>query len=199
MSEPRRPRHHRPVLPGAGRFEALPGEVDPAARTEAADRCATLLVRGAHNTADEDVIGRVVHLAETEGLDTLADLWSGSPADSLAGSLWRLYLLRAWVHADPVAAAREFDAGRAHTPVHEGGAGGVDPPTPEEGRRPPGPGPRGGGRGGFPRRPPRRCAGSPTGCCAGWCAATSRTRCSERVRSPGWWRRAARRSARAMR
>jgi hypothetical protein len=120
------------VLPGAGRFEALPGEVDPAARTEAADRCATLLVRGAHNTADEDVIGRVVHLAETEGLDTLADLWSGSPADSLAGCLWRLYLLRSWVYADPAAAAREFDLGRRHTPVHEVVAGVVDPPGPDE-------------------------------------------------------------------
>jgi len=127
--------HHRPMLPGAGHFEAITDDVDPAARTEAADRCATLLVRGAHGTDDEAVVARVVHLAEAEGLDTLADLWSGSPADSLAGSLWRLYLLRAWVHADPAAAAREFDAGRAHTPVHEVVAGVVDPPGPDEVRR----------------------------------------------------------------
>jgi hypothetical protein len=135
MSEQRPPRHHRPTLPGAGRFEALPGDDDPAVRSEAADRCATLLVRGAHDSADEQVVARVVHLADTEGLDTLADLWSGSPADSLAGSLWRLYLLRAWVHADPAAAAREFDAGRRHTPVHEVVAGVVDPPGPDEVRR----------------------------------------------------------------
>ncbi len=132
MSEHPRPRFHRPMLPGAGHFEALTGEVDPAARTEAADRCATLLVRGAHDTVDETVVARVVHLAETEGLDTLADLWSGSPADSLAGCLWRLYLLRSWVYADPAAAAREFDAGRRHTPVHEVVAGVVDPPGPAE-------------------------------------------------------------------
>jgi len=132
MSEQPRPRHHRPLLPGAGRFEALTGDTDPAARTEAADRCATLLVRGAHDTADEDVVARVVHLADTEGLDTLADLWSGSPADSLAGSLWRLYLLRSWVYADPAGAAREFDAGRTHTPVHEVVAGVVDPPGPRQ-------------------------------------------------------------------
>jgi hypothetical protein len=135
MSEDRPARHHRPLLPGAGRFEAVPGDVDPAARSEAADRCATLLVRGAHDTDDEAVIARVVHLADTEGLDTLADLWSGSPADSLAGCLWRLYLLRSWVYADPAAAAREFDAGRAHTPVHEVVAGVVDPPGPDEVRR----------------------------------------------------------------
>jgi len=66
---------------------------------------------------------------------TLADLWSGSPANSLAGCLWRLYLLRTWVYADPAAAAREFDAGRQHTPVHEVVAGVVDPPGPDEVRR----------------------------------------------------------------
>jgi hypothetical protein len=76
-----------------------------------------------------------VRLADTEGLDTLADLWSGSPADSLAGCLWRLYLLRSWVYADPVAAAREFDAGRRLTPVHEVVAGVVDPPGPDEVRQ----------------------------------------------------------------
>jgi hypothetical protein len=131
MSE--RPRsHHRPLLPGAGRFEALPGDVDPAARSEAADRCATLLVRGAHDTADEDVVARVVHLADSEGLDTLADLWSTSAPDSLAGCLWRLYLLRSWVYADPAGAAAQFDSGRRHTPVHEVVAGVVDPPGPDE-------------------------------------------------------------------
>jgi hypothetical protein len=123
------------MLPGAARFEAITDDVDPALRTEAADRCATLLVRGARDTSDEQVVARVVHLADTEGLDTLADLWSGSPADSLAGCLWRLYLLRAWVHADPAAAAREFDAGRRLAPVHEVVAGVVDPPGPDEVRR----------------------------------------------------------------
>src|SRR3954449_7369580 len=125
-------RHHRPMLPGAAHFERIVDDVDPAVRSEAADRCATLLVRGAHDTADEAVIARVVHLAETEGLETLADLWAGSPADSLAGCLWRLYLLRSWVYADPAAAAREFDSGRRHTPVHEVVAGVVDPPGPDE-------------------------------------------------------------------
>ncbi|MGZ4504117.1 MAG: hypothetical protein ACXVW3_09505 [Nocardioidaceae bacterium] len=133
MSESSRaPRHHRPALPGAAHFEAIVGDEDLAARSEAADRCATLLVRGARDSEDEVVVERVVRLAESEGLDTLADLWAGSPADSLAGCLWRLYLLRAWVHLDPVAAAREFDAGRHHTPVHEVVAGVVDPPGPDE-------------------------------------------------------------------
>jgi hypothetical protein len=119
-------------MPGARHFEEITGDVDPATRSEAADRCANLLVRGAHDSDDEQVVARVVRLAEDEGLEALADLWSGSPADSLAGCLWRLYLLRAWVHADPEGAAREFDAGRRQTPVHEVVAGVVDPPGPDE-------------------------------------------------------------------
>ena len=122
-------------MPGAAHFDTLPGEDDPAVRSEAADRCATLLVRGAHDTEDEAVIARVVSLADSEGLETMADLWASSPADSLAGCLWRLYLLRSWVYADPAAAAREFDAGRQHTPVHEAVAGVVEPPGPDEARQ----------------------------------------------------------------
>ena len=122
-------------MPGAAHFETLPCEDDPTTRREAADRCATLLVRGAHETDDEDVVARVVSLADSEGLETLAELWASSPADSLAGCLWRLYLLRSWVHTDPAAAAAEFDAGRLHTPVHEAIAGVVDPPGPDEVRQ----------------------------------------------------------------
>ena len=130
MSEP--PRHRRPVLPGPRHFDEIVGDVDPATRSEAADLCATLLVRGAHNSDDEAVVARVVGLADTEGLEALADLWAGSPADSLAGCLWRLYLLRSWVYADPRTAADEYDRGRRHVPVAEVISGVVDPPGPDE-------------------------------------------------------------------
>lgn len=126
------PRHRRPTFPGAAHFDGLVGDDDPATRSEAADRCATLLVRGAHDAGDEAIVERVVHLGETEGLDTLAELWAGAPPDSLAGCLWRLFLLRAWVYADPTGAAREFEAGRRHTPVQVAVAGVVEPPGPDE-------------------------------------------------------------------
>lgn len=126
------PRPHRPTLPGAARLEQVVGDPDPASRSEAADRAATLLVRGSHDPADEAVVQRVVRLADTEGLDSIADLWAGAPPDSLAGCLWRLYLLGSWVHLDPASAAREYEAGRRHTPVHEVVAGVVDPPGPVE-------------------------------------------------------------------
>lgn len=119
-------------MPGAKHFEAIEGSADPATLSEAADRAAHALVRGAREQADVDLVSRVVHLAEDEGLETLADLWSGAPADSLAGSLWRLYLLRSWVHADPATAAIEFDRGRRHVPVGEVVSGVVDPPGPAQ-------------------------------------------------------------------
>ena len=59
-------------------------------------------MRGARETDDAEVADRVLHLADTEGIETIAEVWSGSPADSLAGCLWRLFLLRSWVYADPV-------------------------------------------------------------------------------------------------
>jgi hypothetical protein len=124
--------HHRPSMPGAKHFEAIEGEVDPATLSEAADRAAHALVRGTRDQADAALVSRVVHLADSEGLETLAELWSGAPADSLAGALWRLYLLRSWVYADPRTAAAEFDRGRTHVPVAEVISGVVEPPGPDE-------------------------------------------------------------------
>ena len=129
---PEAPRHRRPVLVGDARFDALVGDLDPAVRSEAADRCATLLVRGARDAQESAIVDRVVRLADTEGLDEIAELWAGAPPDSLAGCLWRLYLLRSWVYADPAAAAQEFDRGRRHVPVSEAVAGVTDPPRPED-------------------------------------------------------------------
>ena len=125
-------RHHRPRLPGAQHFEAIEGDVDPAVVSEAADRAATALVRGARDQADEALVERVVHLADSEGLETIAELWAGAAADSLAGAVWRLYLLRSWVYADPQTAAIEFDRGRPHVPVAEVISGVVEPPGPDE-------------------------------------------------------------------
>ncbi len=127
-----RPRHHRPAAPGAGFFAGLTGPTDPASISEAADRAATALVRGAHASEDPAIAERVLHLAETEGLDAVAEVWSGAPADSLAGCLWRLYLLRAWVYADPQGAAAEYDAGRARAEVARIVAGVAEPPGPDE-------------------------------------------------------------------
>ena len=120
------------MTPGGTFFEALVGGADPALVREAADRAAALLVRGARATGDAEVADRLQHLAETEGIETIAEVWSGAPADSLAGCLWRLYLLRSWVYADPVGVSRQFEAGRRSAQVARVVAGVADPPGPEQ-------------------------------------------------------------------
>jgi hypothetical protein len=122
----------KPSLPGAALFEAQAGGDDPAELAAAGHRIATLLVRGPRTDDDQGLVDRVLHLADEEGLGVIASLWSHAPADSLPGALWRLYLLRTWVHRQPDVAAREYAAGKAYAPVHEVLAGVVDPPGPEE-------------------------------------------------------------------
>ena len=113
-------------------FDAVAEGADPAAVNEAADRAATLLVRGARESGDTEVADRLIHLADSEGIETIAEAWSGFPADSLAGCLWRLYLLRSWVYADPVGVAAEYEAGRVRAQVARVVAGVADPPGPDE-------------------------------------------------------------------
>ncbi len=123
--------HHRPTQRDASYFDEFVGGADPAVLSEAADRAAQLLVRGARESDDDAVADRLLHLADTEGIEAIAEVWSGSPADSLAGCLWRLFLLRSWVYADPVGVAREFEAG-SRAEVARVVAGVAEPPGPEE-------------------------------------------------------------------
>jgi hypothetical protein len=125
-------RHHRPAPRTADFFDEFESGTDPERLREAADRAANLLVRGARESGDADVADRLVHLADTEGIEAIAEVWSGSAPDSLAGCLWRLYLLRSWVYADPAGVAREFEAGRAAAQVARVVAGVADPPGPDQ-------------------------------------------------------------------
>jgi len=125
--------HHRPITPGGFFFEAVESEhPDPLRVAEAADRAACLIVRHGHQAADGDIAERVLHLADTEGIEAIAEVWADRPADTIAGCLWRLYLLRSWVYADPVGVAREFRAGRERAAVDGVVAGVAEPPGPEE-------------------------------------------------------------------
>ena len=128
MSRP----HHRPTQKTAAFFDEVEGGADPALLTEAADRAALLLVRGARESSDDAVAERLLHLADTEGIEAIAEVWSGAPADSLAGCLWRLFVLRQWVHAEPARIARAYDEGRPRAQVARVVAGVADPPGPDQ-------------------------------------------------------------------
>ena len=130
MDAVERPR--RPALLGPAALDTLRGGGDPAAREEAAQTTARLIVTGARSSEDAEVVGRLVRLADEQGLETLSALWADTPPDSLAGALWRLFVLRQWVHADPLGASRQFSEGRRRAPVSEAVAGVADPPGPDE-------------------------------------------------------------------
>lgn len=125
-------RPRRPTLFGPVALQAVSAGGDPALREEAAQTTARLLLQGARDSEDAEVVARLVQLADEQGLEVLADLWADTPPESLAGALWRLYTLRQWVHLDPEAASREFARGRTSAPVAEVVAGVADPPGPDE-------------------------------------------------------------------
>jgi hypothetical protein len=111
--------------------DTFTGGADPAERIVAAHATAEALVR--HGRAgDDSVTARLVALTDEHGIDEVAELWAARPPDSLPGSLWRLYALRAGIRRSPVEMARAFEAGRHHAPVHEVIAGVADPPGPAE-------------------------------------------------------------------
>lgn len=112
-------------------FDEIEAGVDPASLRDAGDRAATLLVRGARDSGDPHLVQRIRSLADDEGIETIAEVWAGAGAETLAGCLWRLYLLRQWVYADPRAAAEEFGEGRT-AQVALVLAGVADPPGPDE-------------------------------------------------------------------
>ena len=107
----------------------LPG---PAEVTEIAHQSAAILVGAGRATHDPEVTGRLVTLVDDLGLSTVADLWSGRPARSLPGTLWRLYALREWAQRSPEQASREYAAGIRFTHVPHAVAGIAEPPRPEE-------------------------------------------------------------------
>jgi hypothetical protein len=119
--DPSSPRHARPVL--AADVERLAhgsAAGDPYARIELAHATAAAVVGAGRTDAST---GHLIALADTVGLDTLAELWRDAEPDSLPGALWSLYLLRTWCmrHADEV--ARLYRAGRGVAPVDEVVAG----------------------------------------------------------------------------
>jgi hypothetical protein len=142
---------HRPIpmadLTRAGGAESV--EMGPGARAElaASTAAAVLAAAQAAAAAPDDIAGpdgatsdggaaaasreRLVALAETVGLDTLAELWRDSDPDALPGALWALYLVRAWSRADGDGVARLWRAGRGLAPADEVVAGVHDDADPQ--------------------------------------------------------------------
>ncbi len=126
---PRRPSYQEPAA-----LEALGERSDPIGDLHAAHESAAALLHAGRAADDPAVTQRLVALVDELGLPTLADLWASRPAHSLPGALYRLYLVREWIRADPDAVAREYSAGvRLTEPDHA--VAGAEPPGPDEVQR----------------------------------------------------------------
>ncbi|RYV49590.1 hypothetical protein [Pengzhenrongella frigida] len=115
--------------------DELPGDSDPALRSEIAHTTAGAIVHRARASEDPAVVERLVRLVEAEGLDELAALWADSPAGTLPGALWRLYVLREWVRRDPETVAERYRSGAGTAQVPGVVAGVAMPPGPDDVRQ----------------------------------------------------------------
>ena len=109
MSTRKAPR--RPAMLDAEQAENIPGAEDAASSSEVAHLVAQTLL-GIEKESDENV-QRLRQLLESGGIDTVSELWSTSPAGTLPGTLWRLYLVYQWYLRDPQLVNERFQQGLA--------------------------------------------------------------------------------------
>jgi len=122
---------HRPVRRPNGAFDNLVGSFDPAEVTRVAHATASALLTRARE--DESSAERLIAFAAEHGIDEIAELWSTSPARSLPGVLWRLYLLQLAVRADPAVSALLYERGRVELPTVDAAVAGAPvPASPDE-------------------------------------------------------------------
>lgn len=121
-------RFRRPAPLFASVAEAIPGEPDPATSSDLAHDSARALLDGVFHSSDPEVVERVVALAAEDGLTDLAALWSGAPATSLPGALWRLYVLHTWSQNSGDDVVRRYRAGSRTVPGLRYLSGFAEPP-----------------------------------------------------------------------
>lgn len=121
----------RPVkMPG---FDAFIGADDPAHASRLARNTAQALLHRVREADDPAVIERTVGYARTNGLADLAELWSNASPHSLAGSLWRLYLVHEAIAQDPETSSYIYRRGvSVDMSIHHIVAGAAEPTGPLE-------------------------------------------------------------------
>lgn len=122
---------HKPIVQPNEDFAWVAGEVDPADTVMLARETAWALLHRIRRQPSDEIVARVIHLAETEGIDEIALLWAGSHAQSLPGVLWRIYLLREVIKTSPELVSELFRVGLRESVTIDGiVAGAKDPISP---------------------------------------------------------------------
>lgn len=100
---------HRPARLDPEAAESIEGGVDTAVASELAHRAAQALVGGFPTTPDDPITREgVIAVVAGQGIDDVAELWADSPATTLPGALWRLFLVREWIRRDPALVERRY-------------------------------------------------------------------------------------------
>lgn len=89
-------------------LESIEGDGDPAHRL--AHESASALLHRIRESSDP-MTQQILAYADEHGIDDVAELWADARANSLPGALWRVYLLRHVVAADPDVAGYRFKRG----------------------------------------------------------------------------------------
>lgn len=110
--KPRRPSYQEPIS-----LEALAERDDPIGRAEAAHEAASILLHTGRHANDPAATQRLVALVDEIGISTLADVWEASPARTLPGALYRLYVIREWIARVPDDVAAAYAAGTGESPT----------------------------------------------------------------------------------
>lgn len=103
--------HQKPILQPSASFDWIIGSDDPGASHRIAQETSWALLNRVREGADPVIVERVLEVASGDGINDIAELWSRESTHSLAGVLWRLYLLRRIVVSDAAAAADLFARG----------------------------------------------------------------------------------------
>lgn len=101
---------HRPARLDPEAAEQIEGSADTAVASELAHRAAQALIGGFPTDGEEGPITRagVTAAVASQGVDDVAELWADSPASTLPGTLWRLFLVREWIRRDPQLVASRY-------------------------------------------------------------------------------------------
>ncbi len=112
--------------------DAISGGPDPQTVGEIAYMTADVVVRRGRASADPDVLERLITLVDREGIEAVAGMWADSPANTLPGALWRMYVLRDWIRANPDVFALHYRLGEANAEYFHVVAGVSSPPLPDD-------------------------------------------------------------------
>lgn len=121
--------YQKPILQPSASFDWIVGSDDPGAAHRLAAETSWALLDRVQRVADPQIVDRVIEVASGDGIHDIAELWSRESTHTLAGVLWRLYLLRRIVEADAPGSADLFTRGSERIGTIDPIVAGADEPV----------------------------------------------------------------------